>query len=475
MFFTRKKELPTSTEPPIETRRASPNRDALIEVIKRRNFISPDGGKVGTTDYAGQALSGIAFGEVIPHDILTWYANQGFIGYQACMLMSQHWLINAACQIPVQDALRKGYIISGNDGQEISADDIVRLQAFDKQIKLQDRLTNFGHFARVFGYRIAIFKVESDDEDYYLNPFNPDGVTKGSYKGIALPDPYHVVPLMSQNGFHPADIDFYEPEYWQIQGKKYHKSHCIIYRHCEVASLLKPAYMYGGISLVQQIYEAVHSAIGASNEANMLLMTKRLNVLKGDVEAAISDQLGFDEKIEFLRATRDNHGYQLIGIDEDLVQLETALAEVTNVIAQKFQLVASVARMPTNILMQTPLEGFGSQGESEEAVYHGMLETLHEHCFAPLLERHYICAQRSLGLNPFELEIRWNSLDTLTAQEQAQVNLIKAQSDEVYVGLGAIAGEDVRKKLQMDKDSGYDGIDGDMPEQPEPDLERYAT
>jgi hypothetical protein len=213
----------------------------------------------------------------------------------------------------------------------------------------------------------------------------------------------------------------------------------------------------------------------ASNESNMLLMTKRLNVMKGDVESAIVDQFAFEEKMEFFRNTRDNHGYQLIGIDEDLVQIDTALAEVTNVIAQKFQLVASVARMPTNILMQTPLEGFGSQGESEESVYHGMLESLQMHCFDPLLERHYLIAQRSLSLNPFAFHIKWNSLDTLTAQEQAQVNLTKAQADEVYVSLGAVTGEDVHKKLQTDKMSGFDGMGDAMPEQTEPDLERYAT
>ena len=445
-----------------------PTRSQVLRTALDNNFMDnapQKNGRISTMDYSGTGYSGLAFGGTVPDALVEWYGNQNFIGFQTCMLFSQHWLINAACEIPVLDALRKGYDIKSNDGEDVDRDILEQIAEFDKTIKLNQRLINFGKFARVFGYRIAIFKIESDDPDYYSNPFNPDGITKDSYTGIALPDPYYITPELSGN-FDPSDPDFYEPEYWVIQGKRYHKSHVVIFRHCEVASLLKPTYLYGGISLVQQIYEKCYSAEQASNEANRLLMTKRLMVRKGDVGSALLDQAGFEDKMNFFRDTRDNYGEQIIDTTEDLLQLETALAEVTNVISQKYEQVAAVARMPSNKLMQTQLQGFASSGEPEEAIYNGMLETLQENCFTEFLERHYMCALRSIGIAPFKFTIHWPPIDTITELEQAQINLAKAQSDTAYVQMGALSsGDDVRDKLANEPDSGYKGIKAKAPEE----------
>src|SRR5690606_24277106 len=54
--------------------------------------------------------------EVIPNQQLLWYANQTFIGYQLCAMLAQQWLISKACLMPAEDAVRKGYEITVNDG-----------------------------------------------------------------------------------------------------------------------------------------------------------------------------------------------------------------------------------------------------------------------------------------------------------------------------------------------------------------------
>ncbi|MFA6213396.1 MAG: DUF1073 domain-containing protein [Candidatus Obscuribacterales bacterium] len=472
MWPFRKPQEPKTAPAPvvIDTSEFTPapkidRKELLKDVIKRNFGTQPSGGPVATMDYAAQNFgTGLTFGQTIPDTMVEWYGNQSFIGFQACMILAQNWLINAACEIPVDDALRKGHEIHSDDGADLDAATLSKLNAFNKDIDLMERMTNFGKFARVFGYRIAIFKIESDDPDYYENPFNPDGITKDSYKGISMPDPYYVTPQLSSNGFDPADPNFYEPEYWMVQGKKYHKSHVILFRHCTVPTLMKPVYMYGGISLVQQIYEKCYSAEQAGNEANRLLMTKRLMVRKGDVQAALLDQQNFEDKMNFFQSVRDNYGEQVIDTTEDLLQLETALAEVTNVIAQKYEHVAAVARMPANKLMQTQLQGFAASGEAEEAIYNGMLETLQEKCFTKFLERHYTCAIRSLGLAKFEFAVAWPPIDTITEAEQATINQTKAQTDQIHATVGALTGENINERLSKDKNSGYQGAKYDPPE-----------
>ena len=471
MSWFRKSNPPTDKKPvEIEyTRRIKPTKSQILAAIQKTftpQKISglPEGESVATQDYATGFgnYNGLMGNGSIPDSLMMWFGEQTFIGFQLCMVMSQHWLINAACEIPIQDALRKGHEITDITGENVDIKTLKQLKAFNKKIKLYAKLKNFGKFARVFGYRIALFCVESDDENYYEQPFNPDGVTKGSYKGIAMPDPYYVAPQLLT--FNPSSPDFYEPEFWLIQGKKYHKSHLVIFRHAEVAQLLKPVYLYGGMSLCQQIFEKVYQAESASNEANRLLMTKRLLVRKGDVMSAITDQLGFEEKMNFFRETRDNFGEQIIDETEELTQLDTALAEVAEIITQRYEQVAAVARMPANKLMQTQLQGFASSGEAEESIYNGMLETLQEECFTEFLERHYTCAMRSLGIAPFEFEIIWPPIDTITEKEQAEINQIKAATDASHVNnVGSLMGEDVRTRLTTDKNSGYHGIKESLP------------
>ena len=55
----------------------------------------------------------------LPIAQLEWFANQGFIGWQMCAVLSQNWLIDKICGVPAQDAVRKGYDVTLNNGEKI--------------------------------------------------------------------------------------------------------------------------------------------------------------------------------------------------------------------------------------------------------------------------------------------------------------------------------------------------------------------
>ncbi len=170
----------------------------------------------------------------IPDDLFNWFSTQSFIGYQACAIISQHWLVNKALMIPAKDAVRNGYQIGSVDGDELDLDLLSKLQAIDKAYNIPANLIEFATNTRRFGVRIAIFVVESDDEDYYKKPFNIDGIKPGSYKGISQVDPSWVAPILDQqSAANPASMHFYEPTYWLVAGQLYHRSHLIVSRYVE--------------------------------------------------------------------------------------------------------------------------------------------------------------------------------------------------------------------------------------------------
>jgi len=449
-----KKQTATEQEEHDPTILTKPDRADTIRNALAMVFQGHEPKTTATMDSAAFGNQGIS--QTVPADLLSWYSSQSFIGFTSCMIMAQHWLISAACEMPVSDALRKGWNVSGNDGQKIPVNVLAGLKKIDKRVKIKDVARNFGTFGRVYGYRVAIFLVDGYTADDYAAPFNPDGIKPNTYLGISQPDPYYVVPIITD--YDASSIDYLDPEFYQVGGIKYHKTHCVVFKHCDtIGQLLRPVYMYGSASLPQQIYEQVYQAGLAAGEGNKLLMTKRLWVQNTDISAMIANQQEAEQHLQYITQQRNNFGVQLIDSEDSVQQLETALSEVTNTIAQQYQLVAAVARIPVNKLMQTQLSGFAASGEAEESVYHESLETLQEKIL-PLLEKHTLYSIKSMGVDEFEYDIVFNPLDCLTEVEQATVNQQRAATAQVLIAVGAIDAAEERARLISDPDSGYAGL-----------------
>jgi phage-related protein (TIGR01555 family) len=390
-----------------------------------------------------------------------FYGSQSFIGYQTMAMIAQHWLVNKACSQPGKDAIRNGYEITANDGKEVTPETLAKLAKADRRFKVKRNLLEFVYFGRMFGIRHVLFEVDSSDPDYYVKPFNPDGVTLGTYRGMVQIDPYWITPeLGAEAATNPQSPHFYEPTFWLIKGKRFHRSHFVIFKGPNVADYLKPTYRYGGLSVPQMIFERVYGAERTANEAPMLAQSKRETVLHIDVDKAIANQEAFETKIGTWTQWRNNFGVKIVGPAEVVQQFETSLADLDDVIMTQYQLVASIAGVPVTKLLGTVPKGFNSTGEYDEASYHEELESLQEHDLDPLLERHHLLVMRSEipKENWFSVEAKWNTLDAMTAEEQANVNKTKAETAKTYFDMGAIDGIDERARLIADPESGYSGL-----------------
>lgn len=444
------------------------DRDSLFSrLFAAPSFVDDKGAVVGAMDSWGDSGSNPyatkgAFANAtqqLPDSLMSWYANQGFIGYQACAIFAQQWLISKACSMPAKDAVRNGWKATINNGEEESVELMEKIKQLDKDYKVHANLVELITKKRVFGIRIAIFVVDSDDQDYYLKPFNIDGIKPGSYKGISQVDPYWMTPLMGADSIqNPADMNFYEPTWWQIGGKRYHRSHLIIVRHGELADLIKPAYLYGGVPLTQQIYERIYAAERTANEAPLLAMTKRMNVVKVDLDNMFSDVDRFMERMHQQIALKDNYGQRIIGTDEDYTQHETSLADLDATIMTQYQLVSAIAEVPSTKLLGTSPKGFGASGDYEVASYNEFLAGLQTTDGTPFLERHYALMNRSDLGGAYHIEPVWNPFDEPTETELAAINKTKADTYVALQGTGAIDGTDIAEVLVKDPQSGFSGM-----------------
>lgn len=397
--------------------------------------------------------------------LFSWFGAVGFISHQMCAVVGQHWLIEKACAMPAKDAVRKGYIVSVA-GLEEDAPEVKAVTDADKAYGIHEKMVQYVRLGRMFGIRIGLFRVKSDDPKYYERPFNWDAVTPGSYEGVVMVDPYWCSPILDGRAMlDPASPDYYEPTWWMIGGRKYHKSHLRIFRTAQPADILKPSYLYGGIPLPQQIMERVYAAERTANEGPQLAMTKRRLVITTDVSELMGNQASTMKHMNNLQAFQDNYSVYLAQDGDKVEQHETSLADLDEVIMTQYQLVAAIARVPGTKLLGTTPKGFNSTGDYEEASYHEELETIQADDLNPLLEFHHALVLRSEiepkfghAAGALTISVDWSPLDSPTAEEQATTNKTNAERDQTYVDMGALDAEDVRNRIAKERDSGYFGL-----------------
>jgi hypothetical protein len=379
----------------------------------------PEGVAMDSCDASNNAYD-LNFNRV-NQSVLSYYImSSSFIGYQAMGIIGQHWLVAKGCYQKGRDALRRGYDITRNDGEELSTEDSKLIIAADKKYKVKKNMIRGVGMNNMFGIRHIMFKNTDKNFDY-SKPFNPDAFKNGKYAGISQIDPYWISPWLEAEDLNdPTSINFYDPEFWQVQGKKIHKSHM--------------------------------------NEAPQLTMTKRLNVRKVDLEKAQANKARFINNLKAANEYRDNYGQMVIGTGEELHQLETSLSDLDSVITSQYEIVCSIFDIPASKLLGTGHNGF-STGETDEDYYISSLETLQGTDLEDIANAHYQRLIPSLFNESFDVEVVWKPLKVMSDKDLAEVNNLNSQTAVNEANIGAIDAVDERNRLIEDKNSGYSGME----------------
>ncbi|MBP5286785.1 MAG: DUF1073 domain-containing protein [Elusimicrobiales bacterium] len=406
--------------------------------------------------------------------IYTFFGLHGFIGWQLCAVIAQHWAVNNACSIPAEDAARPGWENSladadndalETDPQEQSADIPARLKELSLQkYGLMQALIRHAKNMKIFGvsYLLPVF-----DGDYdYSKPYNPDGIQPGSFKGFKIIDPYWVMPQWERESMsNPASIHFYEPEFYCLPGgKNVHYTQILKAVNAEVPDILKPSYYFGGIPLTQMIYERVYAAEKVANEAPLMALTKRTSVLYTNLEEILAQPEIAAKNLTTIAKYRDNQGIMLQDQDSRYEQHDVSLADFDQLISMQYQLVAAVAKIPAEKLFKTPISGLGQTGAYAEHDYKQELQSLQERVYMPVVNRANEIIMRSDLERTEPITAAFNPVDMPTEKDKAEIQEIKARINTGYLTSGVITPEEARDALRNDKDSVYAGLTDEVPE-----------
>ena len=455
------------------------NKDEIVKQIFQRDFSLLMPKKNGKAVAMDSQVCNCSFkGENIPDNILKFYGNQFFIGWQACALLRQNPYIDKACTIPAQDAISPDYKISyvenTDDKSENDEEKLAEMKAIsDKDFNIKDVCYRANVNKKTFGISLVVPVVDGVD---YEKPYNIEAVKKGSYKGMTVVEPYWTAPQLDSNAVsNPMNTGFQEPTWWRMpNGKLIHKSWCIKRCNSELPDILKPTYYYGGVPLTQKIYERVYAAEKVANEAPLLALTKRMLVVDANIENLVANEEEVQKTINMAQYYRDNFSLWFKNPDDDIKQIDTSLTDFDSLVMTQYQLVACIADMPATKLLKTQPKGFNATGEYEQKDYIQSLQAIQEQDFIPILRMHYELFTKSFYGEAVDLAIVFNPIDTPSEKETAEVAKIWSDVDSNYIAAGVMSAEEVRDVRRSQDDSPYSALADDIEGDIEPSLEQAA-
>jgi hypothetical protein len=429
----------------------------------------------------------------IPEDVEAFYA-RGFINWQRCAVYLQHEMINRACAIPGEDALASGYDIqyvrdddkdSDGDGE---ADDTVRTELDSMKKKstmmgLEETARMLDYFKRGYGMSVAFpyFAIMDSDDDrdkaeidamYGLmeKPLNFETLkgrlSKWKFKGWSVVEPYWLTPQFDRMAAsNPVSKRFFKPTWWMLpSGRKVHYTWTICAINSYVADILKPTYQYGGIPLPQMIYERVFAADKCANEAPLLALTKRLLVVDANIEQLIADPEHVQKLMDVITKARNNWGVVFKNPQSQIQQIDTSLQEVDALTMTQYQLVASIAQMPTTKLLMLTPTGFNSSGENEWKIYAQLLTAIQNNEYKPLFELHYKFLTMALFDEVRPVSVVFKDTDEPTEKERMEIEQMKASVASELMGAGIITPKEARVAVSSEEGSMFSDIPEDNDE-----------
>lgn len=405
-----------------------------------------------------------------------WYGN-GFIGYALLTELVQIPEFRIPCEVLADEMTRKWgkvtYTSDGNDKAAETATEKVRL--------IEEALKDFGiqeHFRwgfekdGQFGRGALWIDLGEDQGPELETPFDPKlKVKKGGFKGLKRVEPIWMYPNI-YDATNPLSEDFYNPRTWYVMTRQVHRSRFLTFNSRPLPDLLKPAYLFGGQSLIQMMWVVVENWMRTRASISDLVNAFSVMVLATDLGQALSPAdaaASLAARVQVFNDLRSNAGtFVLNNATEDFKNVSASLAGLHELQAQSQEHMAAICLIPLVVLFGISPSGLNASSEGEIRVFYARVESLLERVGTPNMNALLPVIQMHLfgEIDP-SIGWEWNPLWAMTAKERAEIRKLDAETDGAYVDHGILDPLEVRAKVASDEDSPYNAIDvDDLPEPP---------
>lgn len=387
-----------------------------------------------------------------------WSEGLGFLGYAYLAELTQRPEFRRISEIWAAECTRKWIKITGGDPKRVEKLEQLMV-SFGVREKFREAIEIDGFFGR--GHIFLDFGENEADLNLPLKHL-PETITKGSLKNLKVIEAFWVYPL-NYGTTKPTRDDFYAPQTWQVYGDRIDNSRLLTFVGREMPDILKPVYMFGGLSLSQMVKPYVDNYIRNRTSIGNLLFSFSTMVLSTNMALMLTDT-GAQELMKRVSAYvfgRDNGGLQIIDKEtEELTNVSAPLGTTDALLAQSLEQILIPAGIPMVIYAGTTPHGLNASSDGEIRAFYGHIMGYNEKvCTGPLRTLLRVLQLHMDGEIDEGIDFEWIKLWQPTEQEEAEEEAKQVESDCALIDRGVLSADDVRNRLKSDKESPYFGIE----------------
>lgn len=390
-----------------------------------------------------------------------------FLGYPYLAELQQITEYRMPCESLAQEMTRRWGKLK-NTGKTDLTKKIVEITKAIDDFKVRDHFRWAAYMTESFG-RSHLFVSVKDQDDDHKRQLPLQEIAKGSLLGFRSVEPYWVTPY-AWNATHPERPDFYKPSSWFVLGRKTHATRLLTFIFREVPDLLKPAYSFGGISMTQLEMPYVNRWLRTAKNVNDLINIFSIVTLSTDLaamlQAPIDSPKSLLNRVKAFTQTRDNRGMMIINKGtEELTTQNVPLSSLDKLQAQAQEHMAAPARRPLIKMFGITPTGLNATAEPELRVDNDYVHAMQESGFTRHMQIVLKLIQMHLyGTIEDDLAWEWLNLYEPSGKEKAEIRKSDTDRDTALIEKNVVSPDEVRNRLRLDPESGYDGLEGDAPE-----------
>lgn len=383
-------------------------------------FFSPFGLPAGTGTFPGtEQLSGTQ----TLFKNLRWYLVSNFRQLLSEMYV-EIGLVQTICDLPVDDALRGGITISS---KQLDEDQIKQLQV---SMDRDNDINNVGQAAkwnRLFGGAGVIILTDQDPAE----PLSVQEITANEELTFRPVDMWELFwSLQNTEGYDPS-IQEDNFEYYDYYGEKLHKSRVMRMKGLEAPSFIRPRLRGWGFSVVEILVRSINQYLKNTDLCFEVLDEFKLDVykIKNLVNTLLSPtgQQKIQQRVQLANWQKNYQNAIVMDTEDDFDHKQLSFAGLAETMKEIRKQVASDLRMPVSKLFgSAENSGMSSSDQNDMENYNSMVEgQVRNKIKYDLLRVAEIKCQKLFGFIPDDLEIEFQPLRTLTAEQEENVKTQK--------------------------------------------------
>lgn len=379
------------------------------------------------------------------------------------------WMARKVIDLPVSDMLRPWRSWQA-DNQQIEV-----IEDAERRHQIRAKLKQAFEWARLYGGSVMIIGAEVGAPD---KPLEMSRIGKGGLKYLRVL-PRRMITPMDRN-LDPISPLYGEPAYYTISSAVTGSVEIHPSRVIRFIGKARPDFDTNvecwGDSLLQVVYDALHAAALSHTGIAELIHEAKIDVIKvKNLGAMLSTDDGTKlllKRFQNASMLKSINNTLLLETDEEHSRTQTSFTGLPDTLMAFMQVVAGAADMPVTRLLGTAPKGLNATGEGDLKNYWDMLDGLRQDELRPKLELlDQILWRDAMGAVPKDAFFTFNPLAQMTASEKADLAKKKAETAQIYAGMGVMPEEALAEGIVngLIEDETFPGLEAAIEEAVGPD------